>query len=541
MKKLKTLLLMLLVAIFTIQVIGCDKSATDRGIIDGPHMSERVYQRMDEEAIYNLIDEIYVLLETDGNIAAIEEKREAFFNEYYSKAFTMNTIASINYDKDVTDEYWQEESVWALNFAQQFQNDTLKLEQAILSSEFYGEYFTKLLGEDYAASILVAETDSEEQLAILAEISSLEAQYSSLYASFKYTKIPSVYIKLVTLRNQYAQGKKNSDGEYYANYMDYAYENIYGREYTPDEVVGFRNAVKKNLATIRNRLIPHASDASVSADQAFSAKDLTQYMPTIINNTVPKMMDSWNYMIEKELYDFNYSNKKANTSYVTTFSEYGDAFMFINPSNKVVSDFSTLIHEFGHYNEKFMADPMLATNGRSYDLAETHSQAFELISMPVMENVFEGFKTDNLYESYVFNTLINGVWSMMINCAFDEFEYTVYNANPEELTSDFLKSAFNTAWGHFWTGSGSYNFYDIPHFFSSPAYCISYSVSMVFSAEIWASDDPINNYVSVVKHGSNNTLSNVCENVGLLSPLTDEAVLSVKEHLLAFIRSTYGW
>ncbi len=536
MKKIKIAIIFLLIAVFTCQATACNWSFLfGNPTADGPHMDERVYERMDEVAIDALLDEIYVLLESDGNCDEVVLKRETLFNDYYMQAFTMNTLASINYDKDVTSEYWQEESVWALNFAQNFQNDVVKLEQAILSSEYYGDFFTELLGEEYASSILDYETDTDEQLELLAQISELESQYSMLYASGPIDEIPALYINLVKLRNQYAQSKSDEDGNKYANYMDYAYANIYGREYTPDEVSEFRGYVNTRFNTLKNYLMNLSSNGTLSQDALCKDEEkLLLYMPEIIESSLPEALDNWNYMIDRNLYDFSYSSNKANTSYVTSFSQYDDAFMFINPSNSLRSTLSTLIHEFGHYNEHFMADPSLEDdNLMSYDLAETHSQAFELITLDSVKNLFAKYYSHNpnLYKSYLYELLLNSVWAILSNCIFDEFEYTVYNADPNFLNESYLTRVFNNTWNKYWPAVG-YSFYDIPHLFSSPAYCISYSVSMIFSLEVWASENPTQTYVEVVKYGTGNTLSNVYTSLELKSPLSDEVIADVAKKLL---------
>lgn len=541
MKKIKKLLISILLVIFLSQSSACFL-LFNQNVVDGPHMSERVYQRIDESAVDNCLQELNLLLTQDGKQEQVIEKRNQFFNDYYTKAFTMNTIASINYDKDVTNEYWQEESVLATNIAQKIQNDAIKLEQAILTSEFYGEFFRKELGEEYADSILKTETDSEEQLAILEQISSLEASYSLLYSTGDYTTLTKNYIELVNLRNEYARSKKNAEGNPYNNYLEYAYAQVYGREYTPNEVQTFRTAIRANLLSIRNDYLNESQNVNYYADEALSESKVKKIMPEIIKNTVPDMLDSWEYMMERELYDFAVSNKKANTSYVTSFYEYGDAYMFINASGSILSDLSTFIHEFGHYNEHFMSDKNLTDdNLMSYDLAETHSQAFELITLDAVKNVLaKNTTTKNLYQSYVFNLMINSIWSMLSNCIFDEFEYAVYNANSQDLSASYLNNLFSYIWNKYWSVSG-YKFYDIPHLFLYPGYCISYTVSMVFSFEIWASDNPVNNYVEVVKYGTGNTLSNVYTNVNLPNPLSENTVTSIAEKLSTFTFDTFGW
>ncbi|MBR4419288.1 MAG: hypothetical protein IKT32_00240, partial [Clostridia bacterium] len=450
MKNFKHLLIVIMVAILTFQATACTNQ-TVHVAPNGPHMSERVYERVDEAAVDACLSEIYELLKVKDKRFEIVEKREEFFNKYYSHTFTMNTVASINYDKNVNDAYWQEESVIATSIAQKVQNEALKLEQALLTSEYYGDYFKCMFGADYAASILATDTESEEQLAWLNEISTLEAEYSVLYSQSKSSELVDTYIQLVSLRNEYARSKLDKNGEYYKNYMDYAYAEVYGREYTPDEVSDFRNKARTKFASIRNKYYNASSNSNYFKDESISETKLKEFMPEIIKNSIPEMMSSWDYMMERELYDFSQSANKAERSYVTSFSEYDDAYMFINADGKFLSDLSTLIHEFGHYNEHFMSDPNLATGNMSYDLAETHSQAFELITLDAVKNViFKNSKTQYLYQSYVFNLMINSIWAILSNCIFDSFEYIVYNANPEDLTAQFLHTEFADIWNDYW-------------------------------------------------------------------------------------------
>lgn len=541
MKKLKIAILFL-VSIIAFQLFACDTpTPNEEHIIDGPHMSERVYARVNEEDFTALCEEINTLLESKGNKTLIEEKREFLFSEFYNKALTMSTTASINYDKDVTDKYWQEESVQAETIAQNIHNETLKIEKNILSSKYYSRYFKKLLGKEYAEQILETDVETPEQLEMQERISALEAEYSSVYASGKLGTVADIYIELVNTRNEYAKTVKDDNGQPYKNYMDYAYAEIYGRDYTPQNANSFRNAVKKYFRPVKDFM--QANSATLNKDQYITDVSVyEEYLPYIIENTAPSMLDSWNYMLERELYDFSFSYNKAQTSYVTSYTEFNDAFMFVNVKKSFNSDISTLVHEFGHYNEVFMADPNLAKGAMNYDLAETHSQTFELLTLPAVKSIITTNypNTKKLFESYTYNILFQGVWSILINCAFDEFEYNVYTTN-EELSAPYLNDVFKNAWSKYWGGTQSYYYHDIPHLFQSPAYCISYSVSMVFSHEINFSEKPIENYLAVVKMGTDNTLSNVCSTVGLSNPLDPANVEDCATKLRAYVKNTFYW
>ena len=74
--------------------------------------------------------------------------------------------------------------------------------------------------------------------------------------------------------------------------------------------------------------------------------------------------------------------------------------------------------------------------------------------------------------------MLNMAWSMLFNSAIDEFEYTVFNADPAMLNESYLNNTFNNIMKQYWPYGVGYSFYQIPHIFESPAYCISYATSL---------------------------------------------------------------
>ncbi|MBQ7408404.1 MAG: hypothetical protein IJW13_03935, partial [Clostridia bacterium] len=113
-----------------------------------PRMSERVYERINEEDFYNLVEEIYQLCENKSGRKQLEKKRETLFIDYYNRSSTMAILAELNYYKDVTNQSAQEESVYADNLYTTIVNETLKVEKAIFNS-VHKDYFVDAYVEDY--------------------------------------------------------------------------------------------------------------------------------------------------------------------------------------------------------------------------------------------------------------------------------------------------------------------------------------------------------------------------------------------------------
>lgn len=557
MKIFKKIILVVTIAAVLATSTGCQLINAIIKLYNPPAYSQRKYIEPDEEAISKLAEEVKTLSQSAGNKQSIVLKRNSFYTAYY-QVLTSRLIAELEYYKNINDEAAKERSQYIDNYFNKLQNTAIEMEKTLLTSS-YADMIIESAGQDYADRILSQPVKTEQLLTAEAKENELMANYSALYAEagaegrktdeFK-NNVATILKDLVVTRNEIASLNKNDDGTAYANYHDYAYAEIYGRDYTPDTANTFRQAVSENLYEIGKKLNSSRADYTTTEGRTapLSEYQLKQLMPKIIKATASDMLKNWDYMISLGLYDFSVSPNKLNSSFVAEFQQYGDGFMFINATGSLVYDLSTVIHEFGHYNAIFAADPDKAGNGAtySYDLAETDSQCFELLTLPAVKTVLNDNSLGYAYNTYEYNLLTESVWSMLSNCIFDEFEYTIYNAQESELTRDFFESSFDRIWKKYWsvnaeTGEKMYDYYDITHIFRSPSYCISYSVSMIFSSEIWAlSESPVNTYLNVVSYGQDHYIGEVASAVGLADPFSPETVKQIADAYKSELNQTFG-
>ena len=538
---------MLATLIFTTS--GCDLIREIINLYNVPTYSQRKYVEPDKEATDKLFEEIKELCTKSGNDNAVISKRNAFMLKY-TQAMTSRTVANLEYYNDVTNTEAKARSEEIDAYFIRLHNQALEMEKTILTSS-YKDLLIKSLGQDYADQILNQTVKTDEMLALETRITELENQYSSLMAEANTentaNEAAQIFKNLIVERNKLAKLNTKKDGTPYSNYHEYAYAELYSRDYTPDQAKSFRQAIKDNFYDIGKKL----NDTSASfitketLGLGLNEPGIKQIMPKIINSTAESMLSSWDYMISMGLYNFAISQKKLNSSFVIEFQQYNDGFMFINASGSMINDLSTIIHEFGHYNAIFGADEDKEGNGNIYsiDLAETHSQAFELLTLPAVKNVLESSGYSNFYTGYVDNLLLQSVWSMLSNSMFDEFEYIVYSADENLLSREFFENTFNSVWKEYWTlnnGKTNYEYYDISHLYTSPAYCISYSVSRVFASEIWMSSTPVSDYLNVVSYGTGYNVSQVASAVNLPNPLSAENISKVAEHYKSKISSMLG-
>ena len=509
--------------------------------INNPHYSERQYVEPDKEAIAECMDLVITLANDPSAFDDMCEEREDFYGYYY-EVLNSNSLARLDYYLNVKDEALGERQQAIYSYAIELNNQTFEMEKAIFNG-VHGEKMREILGEDYYNMVMNYNVKDEAFLELEEKVNALTVEYSSLDATdVNASRLAEIYIELINTQNEIARRTVGADGlPIYSNYFNLAYAEIFGRDYTPTQAIGFRGAIKSSIGDFRDYVYNHYK-SSYTADKAISSDEIKSYMTKIINYTAPQMINSWNYMMERGLYDFEVSNTKANTSFVTEFSAYDDAFLFLGASNSLVSDLSTVVHEFGHYNAVFGVDPEKAGESTSsYDLLETHSQAFELVSLPAAEKVLDAYYAKTYRESYIFNMMLNMAWSMLFNSAIDEFEYTVFNADPAMLNESYLNNTFNNIMKQYWPYGVGYSFYQIPHIFESPAYCISYATSLVFSSVIWGAENNVEKYLEVVSYGADHPLGYVVEQTGLSNPLDPETVANVGTHFMQYCKEYFGW
>lgn len=515
----------LVVAISMIFTSGCGLTNILASLLfAAPSYANRQYTEPDEQALYADIEEIENLAKTSGNQTKIAQKRTQIFTDYYS-VYTSNIVAEIEYYKDITNTENQKRNENISKIFNKLNNRIIEMEQRLFSSQ-YKDYLISITSEEYAQSILDREIKDQELLDLEEKETELVSQYSQYSDGGDENKLADIYKQLIITRNKIAAKHNDKNGEPYANYMDYAYAEVYGRDYTPQSVNDFASQIASQILPLAKKLLTYAS--KFNKDLYLSEKNLKDYAYYVISQTAPDMKENWNYMLQKELYDFTDSENKMNVSFVVEFPQYRDGFMFINANRSLNYDLNTVLHEFGHYNAIFAEDDEKsgAYDIYNYDLAETHSQAFELITLPAINNLFNQLNISEYYDSYSYNLFVNSLWSMLSNCAFNDFEYTVYTAEESALDKDFFNSTFTKSSNAFW-GNMNYKYYQIPHLYQSPAYCISYSVSMVFASEIWAGPDNIETYLELLPYGKGHYLDAICEELGLKSPLSSQTITDI--------------
>ena len=378
------------------------------------------------------------------------------------------------------------------------------------------EYDEDSLPEAYSAGVI----DITQYFAGIADICEQRNQ-----------ALGELFLELVDIRTQLAR----SYG--YDNYADYAYTEIYDRDFSPKDLEEYRQQVIEYMVPVEHELYdllfddPNYMDMwDVEMSEQECLDTFEQYLPNISDD----LLVTFRYMTEHGMYDLSVDDRKAPGGYTTQFYSYFTPFMF-NCADGTISDMGTLIHEFGHYNQMYYAsEEEWIYPKNNLDVAEIHSQGLEMLFLDYSEDIYGKYSyTVDLY------TMMNMAYACVEGVKEDAFQYAIYS-NPENLTIEKLNQMYYDVCVEYgaeeFTNSyflGLYGFMapdeitewvEIPHTFQSPLYYVSYSVSMAAVEELWDvilddREEGIDLYLDLVGMGLVDSYSDTLDAVGLNNPI----------------------
>ena len=86
-----------------------------------------------------------------------------------------------------------------------------------------------------------------------------------------------------------------------------------------------------------------------------------------------ELAEALDYMVDHQMYDLAYSDGKQGVGFTTMLYSYGAPFMFNQPTGSFY-DFSTLVHELGHYNNYYWDGTDWNDAADNIDTSEVHSR-----------------------------------------------------------------------------------------------------------------------------------------------------------------------
>ena len=426
---------------------------------------EMTYTRPDMEQFDKVLEESCELARTETNLDALLEGIYAFY-AVYDSFYTAQSLAMIYYCKDMTDTAWEAEHQFCTEHAALVAAGLDQLYRALAQSPlreqletaayFGADYFDSYEGESLFDEYFLTLLDQEAQLqnayyAIYADAGEMDyrsEEFDTLYGG----QMKQLLIDLVLLRQQI--------GAYagFDNYVDFAYEFYYARDYQPAQAEMYLEQIRVELVPLYQQLAENKPDIllyETTQQQTYAyVEQMTQDMGGIFR-------DAFQVMTQCNLYDIAYGENKYNASFETYISDYYLPYVFLNPS-MTEYDKLTFAHEFGHFCNDYASYGSVV----GVDVAEIFSQGLEYLSLCY------GEKNDNLRKLKMLDCLCVYVEQ----AAYATFEQQLYGLPAETLTVDTMDALYADICGSYGINT-TFSYTLITHFYTNPMYVISYVVS----------------------------------------------------------------
>ena len=263
---------------------GVDQNKEADGNAEVYSDSLPAYQRPDGEAFSETCEKLKTAAE-EGDSDAVISLYDALYADY-GEAADMYNIAMVRYWQDVTSDYWEEEQEASYEIVTDIGDEILNaLSEAAKGS--CGEALEDHLGQEIYESLLLYEPLTDEERELLRKEQELEAEYmeksttsisevSYTYkgTSYTYESFSDVYLEMaekdydgyLEVRQGILKGMNDLLGPIfldllqvrvqiaeccgYDNYADYAYENLYGRDYTCEDAETYCDIIRENAALL---------------------------------------------------------------------------------------------------------------------------------------------------------------------------------------------------------------------------------------------------------------------------------------------------
>lgn len=398
---------------------------------------------------------------TEQAYKTVSEARTKAVSDYY-------TLFRKVYDTQYRNYFFSEEDGWT----------TDEIQVALNMSDSYG---------------------SAEYVELNNQIDELQTTYRSFSESeLTGNKMDNLYKNYVVLQNRLAA---LSTGDY-NNYVDYAYRNVYERDYTPDDVRQMRSYVKNSIVPLFNKVMrdyitangdtyvkvgSYGKNYTALCEDSIFDNDLTldyvgKYFAKVTSSTVGAQNINY-YVAANELF--------KNGNYYT--GDYEGAFSYYIPAQNATilyfgpdsySSAFTFVHEFGHYYNNIY-NPGISL---SMDHDETQSQGDEMLFLVYLQDYLAETNQSRLAKVVRNEQLFNMLATVLMSTAVDEFEQKVYaladdltvlsNANLQKLFEDIMSDY------------GIEGLFDSNYWrrvvVDSPCYYISYAMSALPAMGIYA-------------------------------------------------------
>lgn len=453
----------------------------------------------------------------EGELADAYAAAEAIYEEYYDLIFDAQGQYSIAMTLYYC-EHRNEELEKRYNDMQIFYTDLVakfySLSQPWYDSMFREFFFYGATEEEINAFLFDSNAVADpEYTALKNRNDEIELEFNGISNPTVGTKVPELYAEFVNNSNAIAERLG------YENYLEYAYENVYDRDYTYEEASQFVDFVKEYIVPIYN----DAYDKWLSLTGGSIDDDVLEIYNSIVVNSF--FHDKLGNQLLNDFIDDENMAFTSNSDKQFSFSDclnalivdgnmfrgtYEGAFVtYIRGVDIPIAYFGkgndstfTVAHEFGHYMNEIYNDDQYS---QSFDLLETHSQGLEMLLLDYASRYLDedGFELVRTYS--LVSTLQTIILATQVTC-FEQAvflnEYDGPNADVIMADGTITADEYDLLYASLSEDFGIKEAYRVDEYWryvtiSSSCYYISYAVSGVNSLQIYA--EALTNGIDIAK------------------------------------------
>ena len=534
------------------------------------------FTKEDEAAIDAKYDEVLALVEAaakydpalhgyaeEGELADAYSVVDAIHTEFYElieNAISQRQLAEIAYYCDMDNTELEETYSYMMDYHTAIVAKFYTLSRPFYDSCYREFYYYGMSEEEINSFLFDSDALSNPEYTTLKERNNaIEAEFVALSTAEQKQKLPELYEEFVENNNKMAEIMG------YDNYLEYAYENVYGRDYTYQDVTELSEYVKEYLSPVFISIYNTYRTLTGYSDEDL-AKYYSQYQypffenlegNTLVNDyidllaftTNPDKNISFSDEFNKLMADGNMFRGEYEGAFVTSIYS---AKLPIAYFGKGYDNPFTVVHEFGHFmNEVYSADVAEENDefDQSFDLLEMHSQGNELLYLCYLqENAEMSGLARTLIETH---SLVNMLYIVMAGMTIDTFEQAIYlneyaGTNSDTImadgaiTSDEYDLLYTSICTDYGVKDEIGDYWKYGMTITSPCYYVSYSVSAISVLQIYemahtdgfdAAKDAYLKLFTYVDEDPDMTMEEILAYAGMLSFDNEELYINLKEYM----------
>ena len=534
-----------------------------------------VFTKEDEAKIDAKYNEVLALLEAadkydpalhayaeEGALADAYAAVDAVHTELYELveyAISQRQLAEVAYYCDMNNTELEETYSYMLDYHTAVVAKFYTLSRPFYDSCYRNFYYYGMTEEEINAYLFDSDAISNPEYTALKERNNaIEVEFLALANPDVGNELPMLYAEFVENNNKMAQLMG------YDNYLEYAYENVYGRDYTYQDAQQLSEYAKTHLSDAFEAIFKKwdtlAGYTQEDIDQYYEyVKDaffenlnsntlVNDYIDTMAFTTNPEKNITFSDEFNKLMGDGNMFRGDYEGAFVTSIYS---ADLPIAYFGKGYDSSFTIVHEFGHFmNEIYTADIEDDEFNQSYDLLEMHSQGNELLFLCYLEDNGEMSEiAHTLVETY---QLVNMFYIVMAGMTIDSFEQAVYLNQYNGTNADVIMADGKITYdeydllyegicidygvkeqiGNYWRGGMT---------ITSACYYVSYSVSAISVLQIYemahtqgvdVARDAYLKLFTYVDSNTNMSLDEILDYAGLLSFEDEQLYINLKNYMM---------